>query len=344
MDLYLRYILAKQDNKQIYVLRTHGLGGELSESHKVWLNKASKHPIVLVPIVHHGHYSLLALKRSQPHIVYFADSLKPNLHGEYRVPADLKSYLIKRNHGNPIQWMNLHSPLQVCNNCGIHVLQNCEMVYYHGDVENVDLDTLLGEHGAGENVNHLRMCIQDLMCRVQANWIKLGNIPPFLRNTRKPVPRPGHKPVLLQAVLQWQLDDWDTLVIGSNVYKDVYETNDPHINAASRPWKDTKANIVVDVVDGYQSEFQRMEAPGMATDTYVLLILGRTWMDMEPGYIMFHTPMKCIPDGTRNHAVPLSCLWPRINTRVAGGKHVHIYSMKNMPPILIKEHATYFCS
>ena len=76
----------------------------------------------------------------------------------------------------------------------------------------------------------------------------------------------------------------------------------------------------------------------MATDTYVLLILGRTWMDMERGYIMFHTPMKCIPDGTRNHAVPLSCLWPRINTGFARGKHVHIYSMKNMPPILIKEH------
>ena len=55
-----------------------------------------------------------------------------------------------------------------------------------------------------------------------------------------------------------------------------------------------EVHTVLDIVDGYQSEFQRMDAPGMATHVYVLLILGRTWMDMEPG----HTSMKCTPDGT----------------------------------------------
>ena len=302
MDIYLKYILAKQGNTQIYVLPTLGLAEKPLRSHERWLDKACKYPIALLPIVHDGHHSLLVLKRSQPHIVYFADSLtKSKFHGEYYVPDGLMPYLEKRNHGDPIQWMNLRSPHQTCNNCGMHVLQNCEMVYYQGDVENMDLAILLGQHGESGNVNHLRVCIQDLMCRVQGNRIKLDHIGPFLRNTKKPLLIPSHQPVLLQEIIQKHIGKWDVVVIRNKGHKDLIsqlsKRNNPNITIYTANELDEtnmEVHTVLDIVDGYQSEFQRMDAPGMATHVYVLLILGRTWMDMEPG----HTSMKCTPDGT----------------------------------------------
>ena len=63
MDIYLKYILAKQGNTQIYVLPTLGLAEKPLRSHERWLDKACKYPIALLPIVHDGHHSLLALKR-----------------------------------------------------------------------------------------------------------------------------------------------------------------------------------------------------------------------------------------------------------------------------------------
>ena len=289
MDIYLRYILAKQGNPQIYVLPTLGISGAggLLRSHVLWLDQACTYPIALLPIVHDGHHSLLVLKQSQTHIVYYANSLKSALRGPYHVPEELMSYLVDRNHGTPIQWMNLDSPQQICNNCGIHVLQNCEMVYYHGEVEKVKLKTLLGAHGAGENVNHLRMCMQDLMCRLQDNWIELGGIRPFLRNTRKPVPKPGHKPVLLQDIIHNVIGKQDTIVIETTVHKEFNKKSNPNITTTKKVREKMQVHTVVDIVDGHKSEFQRMHAPGMATDIYILLILGRNWMDMEPGPVSY---------------------------------------------------------
>ena len=291
IDIYLKHILAKQRKKRTYVLPTIGLaGGKLMRTHERWLDQVCvSYSTVLLPIVHDGHYSLLVLKRSEPHIVYFADSLvKHSFHGDYHVPKALSDYLVKRNQGAPIKWMNLHSPMQINNNCGIHTMQNCEMVYHHSDVTNMNLATLLGEHGNNDNVNYLRTCMQDLMRRVEDNRIDLGKIHPFLHNTKKPVPNPKHQYVLLQDIMQ-KLEkniqgDREAIVIGSNLNKVVpkqKKAKNTHIIPASSPNSKKKAWMIVDVVDGHRSEFQRMEAPGMATHIYILVILGRNWMDME---------------------------------------------------------------
>ena len=297
MDIYLKHILAKQCKKRTYVLPTIGLAkGTLMRTHAKWLDQVCEsYSTVLLPIVHDSHHSLLMLKRSETHIVYFADSLKPSLQGDYYVPKALSDYFVKRNQGAPIKWVNLHSPLQIDNNCGMHTMQNCEMLCLHSGAKNINLATLLGEHGKGNNVNYLRKCMQDLMRRVNADQIDLGNIRPFLHNTTKPVPNPSHQYVLLQDALQRIVIEEDSekyqaIVIGSNVNKEVHNANNPHIIPASSLNNKTKAWMIVDVVDGHQSEFQRMEAPAMATHIYILVILGRNWMDMERETMRFSYP------------------------------------------------------
>ena len=202
--------------------------------------------------------------------------------------------------GENAEWINLQSAQQRTNSdaCGIYTLQNCEYLYMHGMVEN--LQDVIGDAGGHNNVLFLCILLRTFAERlINANptehQLKLyfDSVPPFMCKdyTLKDAPTNYRRLYAkLADMLKFDIDDGSKVLVVDHAFASHLRKKAGgrfHVSKLKDHNRHKAYRVVVECVDGWNGEIQKdLFLQQNVKGRYFLITFGRPALPLEKATIL----------------------------------------------------------